>query len=133
MKEIDDSSILFTDDVPPKIDKETTNIIIADILTLAKSYKLRNAEEIQKSIIKIIDNSGISPSFIRNNNNENLIQLIVKEEKLESLELIVECYIKLLGFSDKFFDWFLSENKEGQTILETCVRINNKNIIKYIY
>ena len=60
--------------------------------------------------------------------------MIIKEGDLESLKLIIESYIQLLGFTSLFFVWLLSEDNDGQTILEICVKYsNNKDIIKYIY
>ena len=129
----DDNSIIFIDEEDPKPDIEKVNEVIKEVIECANSYKLRNSENIQNSIIKIINNSEISPSYLKNKNGETLIHLIIKEDKLESLELIVESHITLLGFSDRFFDWFLSENNEGQTVLDICVKYNNKDIIKYIY
>ena len=129
----DDDSILLIDEEDTKPDIEKVNSIINEVLNLAKSYKLRNTENIQKSIIKIINDSKIDPSYIKNNNGETLTHLIIKEDKLESLEFIIESYITLLGFSDRFFQWFLSENNDGQTVLELCVKYSNKDIIKYIY
>ena len=129
----DDDSILLIDEEDIKPDIEKVNSIINEVLNLAKSYKLRNTENIQKSIIKIINDSKIDPSYIKNNNGETLTHLIIKEDIFESLELIIESYITLLGFSDRFFQWFLSENNDGQTVLELCVKYSNKDIIKYIY
>ena len=57
--------------------------------------------------------------------------MIIKEGDLESLKLIIESYIQLLGFTCLFFVWFFSEDNDGQTILEICVKYrNNKDIIK---
>jgi ankyrin repeat protein len=126
-------SIIFIDE-EPKPDIEKVNSIIKQVLELARSYKINNFENIQKSIIKIINNSEINPSNIKNKNGETLTHLIIKEGDLESLKLIIESYIQLLGFTSLFFDWFLSEDNDGQTILEICVKYsNNKDIIKYIY
>ena len=130
--DIDDSIILIDEeDTKPNIEK--VNSIIIEVLNLAQSYKLRNSEDIQKSIIKTINDSKIDPSYIKNIKGETLTHLIIKEDKLESLELIIESYITLLGFSDRFFEWFLSEDNEGQTVLDICVKYSNKDIIKYIY
>ena len=129
----DDESIIFIDEVDQKPDINKVNSLILEVLNLAKSYVYRNTEDIQKSILKAINNSNINPSYIKNNDGETLAHLIIKEDKLESLELIIESYITLLGFSDRFFEWFLSENKDGQTVLDICVKYSNKDIIKYIY
>ena len=129
----ENDSIILIDEEDSKPDIERVNAIIKDILDLAKSYKLKNTENIQKSIIKIINNSGINPSCIKNKNGETLIHLIIKEDNLEPLKLIIESYISLLGFSDRFFEWFFSENTEGQTVLDICVQYNDKDIIKYLY
>jgi ankyrin repeat protein len=133
MIENDDDSVIFIDEEDQKPDIEKVNSIIKEVLDLAKNYKLMNSENIQNSIIKTINNSEINPSYIKNQNGETLTHLIIKEDKLESLELIIESYITLLGFSDRFFEWFLSENKDGQTVLDICVKYSNKDIIKYIY
>lgn len=129
----DEDSIIFIEEENPKPDLKKVNSLIKEVISLAKSFKLRNSEDIQKSIIKAINKSEINPSFIKNKNDETLIHLIIKEGSLESLELIIDSYISLLGFSDIFFDWFLSENKDCQTVLDICVIYGNKEIIKYIY
>ena len=129
----DDDSILLIDEEDTKPDMEKVNSIINEVLNLAKSYKLRNYEDIQNSIIKTINDSKVDPSYIKNNNGETLTHLIIKEDKLESLQLIIESYITLLGFSDRFFEWLLSENNDGQTVLDICVKYSNKDIIKYLY
>ena len=120
----DDNSIIFI---------EKYNEVIKEVIECVNSYKLWNSENIQNSIIKKINKSQISPPHLKNKNDETLIHLIIKEDKLESLELIAESHITLLGFSDRFLESFLSENNEGQTVLDICVKYNNKNIIKYIY
>ena len=129
----DDNSIIFIDEENPKPDIEKYNEVIKEIIECVNSYKLWNSENIQNSIIKIINKSEISPSYLKNKNDETLMHLIIKEDKLESLELLIESHITLLGFSDSFLEWFLSENNEDQTVLDICVKYNNKNIIKYIF
>lgn len=57
----------------------------------------------------------------------------VKEEKLESLRIIVECYYVLIEDKDKFYDWLLAENSDEMTILELVAQRPNKEIIKYLY
>lgn len=128
-----DDSIIFIDEENEKPDQEKVNLVINEVLKLAKSYELLNSDDIQKSIIKAINESEINPALLKDNNGETLTHLIIKEDKLDCLELIIESYITLLGFSDRFFEWFLSENNEGQTVLDICVKHNNKDIIKYIY
>ena len=128
-----DDSIIFIDEENEKPDQEKVNLVINEVLKLAKSYELLNSDDIQKSIIKAINESEINPALLKDNNGETLTHLIIKEDKLDCLELIIESYITLLGFSDRFFEWFLSENNEGQTVLDICVKYNNKDIIKYIY
>ena len=129
----DEDSVIIIDEEDLKPDIGKVNSTINEVLNLARSYRLKNAEDIQKSIIKVINNSEINPSLLINQNGETLTHLIIKEDKLESLELIIESYISLLGFSDLFFEWFLIENKEGQTALDISIRFSNKDIIKYLY
>ena len=129
----EEDSIIIIDEEDLKPDIEKVNTTINEVLNLARNYRLKNTEDIQKSIIKVINNSEINPSVLINQKGETLIHLIIKEDKLESLELIIESYISLLGFSDRFFEWFLSENIEGQTILDMCIKYSNKDIIKYLY
>ena len=47
-----DDSIIFIDEEDPKPDQDKVDAVIKEVLELAKSYKFRNSEEIQKSIIK---------------------------------------------------------------------------------
>ena len=117
----ENDSIILIDEEDSKPDIEKVNKIIIEILELAKSYKINNTENILNSIIRKINNSGINPSCIKDKNGETLVHLIIKEDVLESLQLIVDSYIGLLGFSDRFFEWFFSENIDGQTVLDICV------------
>ena len=109
------------------------NSCIRNVVSLALSYKIRNKEEIQSSIIKCINESGISPINIKDQNGDTLSHIIIRENKFEAVELVIESYINLLGFSDDFFKWFFCENKNKQSVLEICVFYSNKDIIKYIY
>ena len=109
------------------------NSCIRNVISTALSYKIRNKEEIQSSIIKYINESGISPINIKDQNGDTLSHIIVRENKFEAVELVIESYINLLGFSDEFFKWFFCENKNYQTVLEVCILFPNKDIIKYIY
>ncbi len=129
----ENDSIILIEEEDSTPDIERVNKIIKETLELAKSYKINNTENIINSIIRKINNSGINPSCIKDKNGETLVHLIIKEDVLESLQLIVDSYIGLLGFSDRFFEWFFSENIEGQTVLDICVQYNNKDIIKYLY
>ena len=56
-----DESIIFIDEEETKPDMEKINSVIKEVLNLARSYKLKNTEDIQKSIIKTINNSEINP------------------------------------------------------------------------
>ena len=61
--------------------------VIKEVLELTKSYKFRNSEEIQKSIIKIINNSEINPSFLRDKKGDTLTHLIIKTDNQNQLNL----------------------------------------------
>ena len=102
----DEDSVIIIDEEDLKPDIGKVNSTINEVLNLARSYKLKNAEDIKKSIIKVINNSEINPSLLINQNGETLTHLVIKEDKLESLELIIESYITLLRFSNMFFKLF---------------------------
>jgi len=43
-----DDLIIFIDEEDPKPDQDKVDTVIKEVLELAKSYKFRNSEEIQK-------------------------------------------------------------------------------------
>lgn len=60
------------------------------------------------------------------------MHILVKEEKIESLKIIVEAYYLELE-KDIFYAWFTSENQEKLTGLDISAQKNNKEIIKYLF
>ena len=86
------------------------NKIMNDVINVTKQYKNRNPDDLKNSVIKIIKDSKIEPELLRNQDQETLAHLIIKLDKYERVEIIIESYINLLGITDNFFNWILCEN-----------------------
>ena len=107
--------------------------LMTEIINTTKQYKNRNIEDLKENVIKLIKDSKISPEHLINQEKDTLVHLAIRLDKYERVEIIVESYISLLGISDNFFDWFLSENSSNETPLDLCVQFGNKDIIRYMY
>lgn len=114
-------------------DYHKNNKLIKEIISLAMSYKSRNIDDIKNDITKKIKSSKIEPRSLKTQENETLAHLIIKEDKSEAVEIIIDSYISLLGVTDIFFDWLLSENQNNETIMDLSAQNGNREIIKYIY
>ena len=109
------------------------NKIMNDVINVTKQYKNRNPDDLKNSVIKIIKDSKIEPELLRNQDQETLAHLIIKLDKYERVEIIIESYINLLGITDNFFNWILCENNANQTALDLCALNGNRDIINYMY
>ena len=107
--------------------------LMTEIINTTKQYKNRNIEDLKENVIKLIKDSKISPEHLINQEKDTLVHLAIRLDKYERVEIIVESYISLLGISDNFFDWFLSENSSNETPLDLCVQFGNRDIIRYMY
>ena len=119
-----------------EFDKNNTKDIsklMNDIIAITKQYKNRNLDDLKDTVIKSIKDSKISPELLINKDKDTLVHLAIRLDKYERVEIIVESYIFLLGITDTFFDWFLSENNSKETPLDLCVQFGNRDIIKYMY
>ena len=109
------------------------NKLMNDIISTTKQYKNRNLDDLKEPVIKQIKDSKMKPESLINQEKETLAHLVIRLDKYERVEIIIEAYISLLDISDNFFDWLLAENNENQTSLELCVQFGNRQIIKYMY
>ena len=116
-----------------KNDKKEISKLMNEIINITKQYKNRNIDELKETVIKSIKDSKISPELLINQDKDTLVHLAIRLDKYERVEIIVESYIFLLGITDTFFDWFLSENNSKETPLDLCVQFGNRDIIKYMY
>lgn len=116
-----------------KKENPEVNKVMNDVIKLTSQYKNRNLDDLKESVIKIIKDSKIEPELIKNQEQETLAHQIIKYDKYERVEIIIESYINLLGITDTFFDWLLCENNQKMTSLDLCAQIGNKEIINYIY
>ena len=116
-----------------KKDYQQKNKVINEVISITKQYKNSNLEELKNSVIKAIKNSKIDPELIKNQDQETLVHLMIKLDKYEIVEIIVESYINLLGINDIFFEWLLCENNSNETALDLCAQYGNREIIKYMY
>ena len=108
------------------------NKVMNDVINETKQYKNKDIDDIKEKVIKIIKDSKYDPETLRNQDQENLAHLIIKIDKIERIEIIIQSYIDLLGLSDNFFDWLLSENNAHETPLDLCANIGNKDVIIYL-
>ena len=109
------------------------NKVMSDAINETKHYKTRNTDDIKDAVIKIIKDSKLEPDTLRNQDQETLAHLIIKTDKYERVEIIIQSYIELLGITENFFDWLLSENNSNQTPLDICAQLGNRGVIKYMY
>ena len=109
------------------------NKVMTEVVNATKQYKNGNLDDLKESVIKIIKDSKIEPELIKNQEKETLAHLIIKTDKYERVEIVIESYISLLGINDTFFDWLLCENSSNQTSLDLCAQYGNKEVIKYMY
>ena len=109
------------------------NKIMKEVINVTKQYKNRNPDDIKNSVIKIIKDSKIEPELLKDQDQETLAHRIIKLDKYERVEIIIESYINLLGVNDTFFNWILCENNANQTALDLCALNGNKEIINYMY
>ena len=116
-----------------KKDLQPINKVINEVITITKQYKNSNLDELKNSVIKAIKNSKIEPELIKNQDKETLAHIMIKLDKYERVEIVIESYISLLGINDNFFDWLLCENNLNQTSLDLCAQYGNREIIKYMY
>ena len=109
------------------------NKIMNDAINVTKQYKNKDADDLKEEVINIIKKSKYDPLSLKNQDKENLAHLIVKLDKVERVEIIIQSYIDLLGLSDDFFAWLLSENKDNETPLDLCAKLGIKKVITYMY
>ena len=131
MKEIDTN---FSEEKETNKDKiKEINKLMNEVLNITKEYKNRNTDDLKEEVIKQINASKINPELLINQEKENLAHLTIQSDKYERLLIIIEAYKSLLGITDLFFEWLLSENNSNQTPLDVCVQYGNREIIKYMY
>ena len=116
-----------------KKDYQEINKVMNDVINITKQYKNRNMDDLKESVMNTIKNSKLDPESLKNQSQETLAHLIIKYDKYERVEIIIESYINLLGINDNFFDWLLCENNEKMTSLDLCAQIGNREIINYMY
>ena len=109
------------------------NKIMNEVINVTKQYKSKEIDDLKEEIISIIKKSKYDPLILENQDQENLAHLIIKIDKVERVEIVIQSYIDLLGFSNDFFGWLLSENKDHETPLDLCAKLGNKDIIIYMY
>ena len=133
--EENDSSI--SQDRPSKMstldERKTMRKLINEIMSNVRKYKKTDTEVLKESIKKIIINSKKDITLIKDEEDNNLAHLAVKEDKYEIVSIIISIYIDFLNYSDTFFQWFLEENSDKETVLELCANRGNIEIIKFIY
>ena len=116
-----------------KKDYQEINKVMDDVINLTKKYKNRNIDDLKDTVMKIIKDSKIEPELLKNQYQETLAHLIIKCDKYERVEIVIESYINLLGINDNFFDWLLCENNNKMTSLDLCAQYGNKEVINYMY
>ena len=107
--------------------------LINEIMSNVRKYKRIDTEVLKETIKKIMINSKKEITSIKDEEDNNLARLAVKEDKYEIVSIIINIYIDFLNYSEEFFKWFLEENSQKETVLELCANRGNIEIIKYIY
>ena len=96
-----------------KEDSQEKTKIMNEIINITKQYKTRSLDDLKDSVINKIKASKIEPESLKNQDGETLAHLIIKLDKYERVDIIIESYINLLGITDVFFNWLLCENNEN--------------------
>jgi hypothetical protein len=104
-----------------------------EVINATKQYKNKDPDDLKEEVINIIKKSKYGPLTLENQDQENLAHLIIKIDKVERVEIVIQSYIDLLGFSNEFFGWLLSENSEHETPLDLCAKSGNKDINIYVF
>ena len=116
-----------------KKDYQEINKVMNEVINITKQYKNRSMDDLKESVMKTIKDSKLDPESLKNQDQETLAHLIIKYDKYERVEIIIESYINLIGINDNFFDWLLCENNEKMTSLDLCAQYGNREIINYMY
>jgi len=109
------------------------NKIMNEVINVTKQYKNKEADDLKEEVINVIKKSKYDPLTLENQDKENLAHLIIKIDKEERVEIVIQSYIDLLGLSNEFFGWILSENSKNETPLDLCAKLGNKDVINYMY
>ena len=116
-----------------KDDFQDKTKIINEVINITKQYKSKNLDDLKDLVVNKIRASKIEPESLKNQDGETLAHLIIKLDKYERVEIVIESYINLLGINDSFFNWLLCENNSNETSLDLCAKFGNREIIKYMY
>ena len=75
------------------------NKLMNDIISTTKQYKNRNLDDLKESVIKQIKDSKMKPESLINQEKETLAHLVIRLDKYERVEIIIEAYISLLDIT----------------------------------
>lgn len=62
-----------------------------------------------------------------------VVHILTTDEKPEHLRIIVESYYLFVEDKDKFYNWFMMENKENLTGFDIAAQRSNKDVIKFLF
>lgn len=116
---------------PPK--PSNIHTIMENLLNDAYNMRYQNIDDSKRAFKDKLTETNLDITAILDSNNNTLAHLAVIEDHEESVQIIVEAYAIILGKTETFFNWFLSENNSGERTLELSAQTGNRTIISYLY
>ena len=106
---------------------------ITTLLKTCGQVKLKSFDEIKLQVISDLNTFTNDITLIYDDNGDSLAHLSVKEDKYETVCLIIDSYLYILGINETFFNWLFSKNNNRENIFDLCAQKGNIKIIQYLY
>ena len=90
---------------------------------------MKSFDEIKLQVISDLNTFTNDITLIYDDNGDSLAHLSVKEDKYETVCLIIDSYLYILGINETFFNWLFSKNNNRENIFDLCAQKGNINII----
>ena len=112
--------------------KETRKFISTLLKTCAQA-KVKGYDDIKSQVISDLNSFSKDISLIRSENNDTLGILAVIEDKIDTVRIIIDSYLHILGSTEQFFNWVFEYNKDKANVFDVAVERGNINIIQYLF
>ena len=112
--------------------KETRKFISTLLKTCAQA-KVKGYDDIKSQVISDLNSFSKDISLIRSENNDTLGILAVIEDKIDTVRIIIDSYLHILGSTEQFFNWVFEYNKDKANVFDVAAERGNINIIQYLF
>lgn len=112
--------------------KDTRKFITTLLKTCTQS-KVKGYDDIKSQVISDLNSFSKDISLILSDNNDTLAILAVIEDKIDTVRIIVDSYLHILGTTEQFFNWFFIHNKDKANVFDVAAERGNINIIQYLF